>query len=297
MAAFVLYVRMFFDPWGSAGSSVSVGADRPGKILGDGGGARRRRPRLADPLPHAPGRVGSTRELRLRRGRTVLPDLSLNIPAGQTVALVGPPAREPRSRSSSPGSDPQVGAVLLGGVDAPVGDETAPARDAADRRTSSSAAPWPTTSGSGGPTPRARSGRPAVGAHSHLALPDSSTPTPASAARACRQGSGSSSPSPASSSPTPGADPRRGHQLARHSERLVQAALSTVLADRTAIIIAHRLSTVRSPTGPRPAARRDRRDSRPASCPRRPVQTCTGPRSTRSRAPALGSFSVETAYS
>ena len=67
-----------------------------------------------------------------------------------------------------------------------------------------------------------------------------------------------------------GADPRRGHVVARHpSERLVQRALRTLLADRTAVIIAHRLSH-RGDRRPGPGGRR-----RPHRRGRRPRPRCS----------------------
>ena len=76
--------------------------------------------------------------------------------------------------------------------------------------------------------------------------PTATTPTSASAAGGSRPGSGSWSRSPAAFL----ADPavlildEATSSLDIPSERLVQRALRTILADRTAFVIAHRLSTV-----------------------------------------------------
>ena len=70
------------------------------------------------------------------------------------------------------------------------------------------------------------------------------------------------------------------------SERLVQRALRTLLADRTAVIIAHRLTTVeiadRVLVLERGPDRRGRRAARPHRPRRRATPACTRPGSTAS---------------
>ena len=83
---------------------------------------------------------------------------------------------------------------------------------------------------------------------SSTACPTASTPSSATAATACPAARSSASPSPGCCSRTPASsilDEATAH-LDAGSEAAVQAALATALADRTSIVIAHRLATVRA---------------------------------------------------
>jgi hypothetical protein len=96
------------------------------------------------------------------------------------------------------------------------------------------------------PGPRSsRRPPPSAPTTSSAACPRATTPTSRPRAPGCRRGSASCSPSPAPSSPTrPCSSSTRPPAPSTSRERLVQRALRTLLADRTAIIIAHRLTTV-----------------------------------------------------
>ena len=89
-------------------------------------------------------------------------------------------------------------------------------------------------------------GRPGLGP-GRLACPRASTPSSATAATGCPAARSSASPSPGCCSRAPGLivlDEATAH-LDSESEAAVQRALDTALAGRTALVIAHRLSTVR----------------------------------------------------
>jgi len=259
MAAFVLYVRMFFDPMQDLSQFISTlqsaltGLEKISSVMAE-------EPSVDDPvsptpLVNAPGRVEFDGvSFGYVEGRTVLPDLSLNIPAGQTVALVGTTGagKTTIAKLLARFYDPQVGAVLLDDVDARrLDDETL-------RRHVTLLTQENFIFG-GSVADNIRFGRPdatrgeveaaaaAVGAHGFIsALPDGyDTDT---GKRGSRLSAGQRQL--IAFSRVLLADPRvlildeATSSLDIPSERLVQAALSTVLADRTAIIIAHRLSTV-----------------------------------------------------
>lgn len=212
-------------------------------------------PASPTPLVNAPGRAEFDGvNFGYVEGVTVLPDLSLNIPAGKTVALVGTTGagKTTIAKLIARFYDPQQGAVLLDGVDVRrLADETL-------RRHVTLLTQENFIFG-GSVADNIRFGRPdasreeieaaaaAVGAHAFIsALPNGyDTDT---GKRGSRLSAGQRQL--IAFSRVLLADPRvlildeATSSLDIPSERLVQAALSTVLADRTAVIIAHRLSTV-----------------------------------------------------
>ncbi|SDL51598.1 ABC transporter ATP-binding protein [Tessaracoccus oleiagri] len=259
MAAFVLYLRMFFDPMQDIGQFVSslqsalTALEKISSVMEE-------RPEVADPERPVPLPVarGELRFDHVRFGyideTVVLPDLTLHIPAGQTVALVGTTGagKTTIAKLVARFYDPQEGAVTLDGVDlrdldAPtlrghvtlltqenfifagtIAENIAFGRPDASREEIEAAAA-------------------AVGADVFIGeMPDGfDTDT---GKRGSRLSAGQRQL--VAFARVVLADPavlildEATSSLDIPSERLVQNALNTILADRTAIIIAHRLSTV-----------------------------------------------------
>lgn len=125
--AFLLYLRMFFEPMQGISeflntfSSATSALEKLAGVLAE-------RPAVADPPgPQSADIVGKVRgEIALRDvrfgyrgGQSVLDGLSLNIPAGQTVALVGSTGagKSTIAKLIARFYDPVSGAVTLDGVD------------------------------------------------------------------------------------------------------------------------------------------------------------------------------------
>lgn len=128
--AFLLYLRMFFEPMQGISeflntfSSATSALEKLAGVLAE-------TPAVADPpgpqsadVPHEPGEVCGEIALRdvrfgYRGGQSVLDGLSLNIPAGQTVALVGSTGagKSTIAKLIARFYDPVSGAVTLDGVD------------------------------------------------------------------------------------------------------------------------------------------------------------------------------------
>jgi ATP-binding cassette subfamily B protein len=259
LAAFLLYLRMFFEPmqeisqffntFQSAASALEklagVLAERPG--IND--------PARPVPLQSVRGDV-AFHDVRFCyvADRTVLPGLSFSVPAGQTVALVGTTGagKTTIAKLIARFYDPKSGSVTLDGIDlrqlaqselrrhvvmvtqenfmfdGTVADNIRFGRpDATDAQIRAAAA--------------------AVGAHRFIeSLPDGYDTDVAK--RGGRLSAGQRQLIAFGRAFL--ADPdvlildEATSSLDIPSERLVQRALETVLADRTALVIAHRLSTV-----------------------------------------------------
>jgi len=129
LVTFLLYLQRFFDPlidlsqFYSAFQSAGAALEKISGVLDE-------EPKVAEPghpveLPDADRTAATGREVRFDdvtfgyRSSTVLPDLTLTIPAGQTVALVGATGagKTTIARLLARMYDPVEGSVLLDGVD------------------------------------------------------------------------------------------------------------------------------------------------------------------------------------
>ncbi len=258
LAAFLLYMKMFFEPVQELSQFYSV-FQSAAAALEKLAGVLEEPPVVLEPLVPATLRAnGGVRfdhvTFEYRPGRPVLHDVNLEIPSGSTIALVGRTGagKSTIARLLSRFYDPTQGAVLLDGVDL---------RDLTDddlRRgivavTQESflfdgTVAW--NIGLGRPdAPRSdiEAAAKAIGAHEFIAaLPDGYDTDVAK--RGGRLSSGQKQL--VSFARAFLADPKvlildeATSSLDLPTERLVQSALGTLLADRTAVIIAHRLSTV-----------------------------------------------------
>ncbi len=269
LAAFLLYLRMFFEPMQDISQfyntfqSASSALEKLSGVLEEQPSVVQ--PAHPVPLPAARG------ELRLEHahfayaaGRPVLPDLDLQIPAGQTVALVGTTGAgkttiaKLMARFYDPGSadgslqSREAGRVTLDGIDlrdladddlrravvmvtqenfmfdGTIADNIAFGKPSASRAEIEAAAR-------------------AVGVHAFIVSLPQGYDTDV-AKRGSRLSAGQRQLVTFARAFL--ADPavlildEATSSLDVPSERLVQRALQTILADRTAVIIAHRLSTV-----------------------------------------------------
>ncbi|MDQ4053938.1 MAG: ABC transporter ATP-binding protein/permease [Actinomycetota bacterium] len=259
LAAFLLYLRQFFEPmmeisqFYNTFQSASAALDKLAGVLREQPGV---------PEPEHPLSLGDARgelhfdhvEFSYVEGRPVLPDLDLTVPAGQTLALVGTTGagKTTLAKLATRFYDPVGGRVLLDGID--LRDLTSDnLREAVVMVTQESYL------FSGTIADNIRFGRPeatmaeieratrALGAHDFIiALPDGYETDVAN--RGGRLSAGQRQLVAFARAFL--ADPavlildEATSSLDIPSERLVQRALHTVLAGRTAVIIAHRLSTV-----------------------------------------------------
>jgi ABC-type multidrug transport system fused ATPase/permease subunit len=259
LAAFLLYLRRFFEPMQDLSQffvtfqSAAAGLEKLSGVLEE-------TPAVAEPahpvtIADARGALALRAvEFSYRPGVPVLRALDLDIPAGQTVALVGETGagKTTVARLLARFYDPTAGAVTLDGVDlrelstdalrravvmitqenfifsGTVAENIAFGRPAATRAEIEAAAH-------------------AIGAHEFIArMPDGYDTDVRK--RGGRLSSGQRQLVAFARAFL--ADPRvlildeATSSLDIPSERLVQRALRTLLADRTAVIIAHRLSTV-----------------------------------------------------
>ncbi|MFC6014893.1 ABC transporter ATP-binding protein [Plantactinospora solaniradicis] len=261
LAAFLLYLRRFFEPmqelsqFYNALQSATAALEKLAGVLDE-------RPGVPEPARPRPLPTGSPRGaidfrsvvFSYRSDTPVLPELTLSIPAGQTVALVGATGagKSTVAKLVARFYDPTRGSVTLDGIDL---------RDVADAdlRHAMVMVTQENHLFAGSVADNIRFGRPgaadadviaaadAIGAHDFIAaLPDGY------ATDVHRRGGRLSAGQRQLVAFARAflADPavlildEATSSLDIPSERLVQRALRTILADRTAIVIAHRLSTV-----------------------------------------------------
>lgn len=262
LAAFLLYLRRFFDPMQELSQfyntlqSASAGLEKVAEVLDE-------LPEVAEPTRPRPLPAGGVRGAVRFRSVTfgyrpeapILTDFDLEVPPGQTVALVGATGagKSTVAKLLARFHDPDAGSVSLDGVDL---------REAADAelRRSVVLVTQENHLFSGTVAENIRFGRPdadeaavraaarAVGAHDFItALPHGY------ATEVHRRGGRLSAGQRqlVAFARALLADPvvlildEATSCLDMPTERVVQHALDTVLRDRTALVIAHRLSTVR----------------------------------------------------
>jgi ABC-type multidrug transport system fused ATPase/permease subunit len=259
LAAFLLYLRLFFEPMQEISQfyntfqSASAALEKLSGVLEEVPGV----PEPVSPtlLPRPQGQVRFDHvEFSYNENARVLPDLDLQVPAGQTVALVGTTGagKTTIAKLLSRFYDPSAGRVLLDGVDL---------RDL-DEPTLRRAVVMVTQENymfGGTVADNIRFGRPeatleqvvgaaqAIGAHEFITRLPRGYDTDV-ANKGGRLSAGQRQLVAFARAFL--ADPdvlildEATSSLDVPSERLVQRALRTILADRTAVIIAHRLSTV-----------------------------------------------------
>ncbi|MEV4463241.1 ABC transporter ATP-binding protein [Micromonospora echinofusca] len=261
LAAFLLYLRRFFEPMQELShfynslQSATAALEKLAGVLDE-------RPSVAEParpvpLPTGPGRGAvAFRAVTFgyRPDAPIIAGLDLAVPAGQTVALVGATGagKSTVAKLLARFHDPVSGAVTLDGVDL---------REVADAelRRAVVLVTQETHLFGGTVAENIRFGRPgaddaaveaaarAIGAHEFIAaLPDGY-------ATEVRRRGGRLSAGQRQlvafaraflADPTVLILDEATSSLDVPTERLVQHALGTILADRTAVVIAHRLSTV-----------------------------------------------------
>ncbi|GAA1380963.1 ABC transporter ATP-binding protein [Luteococcus sanguinis] len=259
LTAFLLYLRNFYEPMQDIGQfyntfqSASSALEKLSGVLDEESSVAA--PADPTPLPEPKGKVDFDHvRFEYVDGRPVLPDLDLHIPAGQTVALVGTTGagKTTIAKLIARFYDPTSGAVRLDDV-----DERWLSDD--DLRRAVILVTQENFMFNGTIAENIEFGRPgatreqveaaarAVGAHHFIEALPQGYDTPV-AKRGERLSAGQRQLVAFSRAFL--ADPavlildEATSSLDIPSERLVQHALKTLLASRTAVIIAHRLSTV-----------------------------------------------------
>jgi len=259
LAAFLLYLRMFFEPMQEISQFYNTFQSAT-SALEKLSGVLEEQPTVVEaknpvPVPHARGAMTFGRvEFSYVDGTMVLPGLDLEIPAGQTVALVGTTGagKTTIAKLMARFYDPSGGAVTLDGVDLrSVSDE--------DLRRAVVMVTQENFMFSGSVADNIAFGKPnagreeiiaagkAVGADQFIRLLPEGYDTN-TGKRGGRFSAGQKQLIAFARAFL--ADPavlildEATSSLDVPTERLVQQALETVLKDRTAVIIAHRLSTV-----------------------------------------------------
>ena len=259
LTAFVLYLRQFFDPMQELSQFYNV-FQAAGAALEKLAGVLEEAPTVPEPaspvvLSEAAGSVAFEHvTFAYREGKPVLHDISLEVPAGQIVALVGETGagKTTMARLIARFYDPTSGRVKLDGVDLR-------SLRVEDLRRAVVTVTQESFLFSGTVGDNIRFGRPsasvdemqaaarAIGAHDFIAAMPNGYDTDVRR-RGVRLSSGQRQLVAFARAFL--ADPRvlildeATSSLDLPSERLVQRALRTLLRGRTAIIIAHRLSTV-----------------------------------------------------
>ena len=258
LTAFLLYLRRFFSPLEDMSQFYNL-FQAAASSLEKLSGVLDEAPSVAEPddptpLPAAAGEVRFDNVQFAYRDRIVLHHLDLTIPAGQTVALVGATGagKTTIARLAARFWDPTRGRVRLDGVDERNLSE-------ADLRRAIVTVTQENFLFSGSVLDNISLGRPgatraevenaagAIGAHDFIAgLPDGyDTDVHQKGARlSAGQRQLVAFARAFLADPAVLILDEATSSLDVPSERLVQRALETLLADRTAVIIAHRLSTV-----------------------------------------------------
>jgi ABC-type multidrug transport system fused ATPase/permease subunit len=258
LAAFLLYLRRFFAPmeeltqFYNLFQAAAAALEKLSGVLEEAPSVPE--PIQPTPLPHAQGEVRLEGVRFAYRDRVVLHHLDLVIPAGQTVALVGATGagKTTIARLAARFWDPTEGRVLLDGIDQRDLSES-------DLRRAIITVTQENFLFSGSVLHNIELGRPgasreaievaarAIGAHEFIAgLPNGyDTDVHQKGARlSAGQRQLVSFARAFLADPAVLILDEATSSLDVPSERLVQRALQTLLADRTAIIIAHRLTTV-----------------------------------------------------
>jgi ATP-binding cassette, subfamily B, bacterial len=259
LAAFLLYLRQFFEPMQDISQfyntfqSASAALEKLSGVLEEEPSVPE--PAHPRPLAHAEGALSFDRvSFSYVEGRPVLADLTLEVPAGQTLALVGTTGagKTTLAKLVARFYDPSAGQLRLDGIDLRLLAET-------DLRRAVVMVTQENYLFNGTVADNIRFGKPqatmdevvraagAIGAHEFITQMPHGYDTDVNN-RGGRLSAGQRQLVAFARAFL--ADPavlildEATSSLDVPSERLVQHALRTILAERTAIIIAHRLSTV-----------------------------------------------------